>query len=61
MKTQVKNLPKSQKEINVEISIDEMENYINKAAGRILQAREFDGFRKGKDLHNSFCIVHLTK
>lgn len=52
MKTEIKDLPKSQKEINVEISIDEMENYMNKAASRLSQAREFDGFRKGKAPRN---------
>lgn len=48
MKTQIKNLPKSQKEMLIEVSTDEMENYMNKAANRLSQSREFDGFRKGK-------------
>lgn len=48
MKVKIKDLPKSQKELSVEISVDEMENYMNKAANRLSQAREFDGFRKGK-------------
>lgn len=48
MKTQIKNLPKSQKELFIEVSVEEMEGYMNKAANRLSQSREFDGFREGK-------------
>lgn len=48
MKTQIKNLPKSQKEISVEISVEEMEKYINKALDKLAKNIKVDGFRNGK-------------
>ena len=48
MKTQIKNLPKSQKEISVEIPVEEMEKYSDKAIGKFSSAHKFDGFRQGK-------------
>ncbi len=48
MKTQIKNLPKSQKEISVEISVEEMEKYSDRAISKLSSAHKFDGFRQGK-------------
>lgn len=48
MKNIIKNLPKSQKEINVEISAEEMENYMNKALDKLSKNIKMDGFRDGK-------------
>lgn len=48
MKTQIKNLPKSQKEISVEIPVEEMEKYINKALDKMSKEIKLDGFRNGK-------------
>ena len=48
MKTQIKNLPKSQKEISVEIPVEEMEKHTDKAINKLSSAHKFDGFRQGK-------------
>ncbi len=48
MKTQIKDLPKSQKEISVEIPVEEMEKHTDKAISRLSSAHKFDGFRQGK-------------
>ncbi len=48
MKTEIKNLPKSQKEITVEIPIEEMEKYINQALDKMSKNIKIDGFRDGK-------------
>jgi len=60
MKVQIKDLPKSQKEMSVEISVEEMEKYINQTVNKLSQAREFDGFRKGKAPKN-IVEQHLGK
>ncbi len=41
-------MPKSQKELVVEISVDEMEKYKNKALEKIAKNVKADGFREGK-------------
>ena len=48
MKTQIKDLPKSQTEISVEIPVEEMEKYSDKAINKLSSAHKFDGFRQGK-------------
>jgi len=48
MKTQIKDLPKSQKEIEVEISAEKMEGYTQKALSEISKQIKVDGFRPGK-------------
>ncbi|MEA1937224.1 MAG: trigger factor [Patescibacteria group bacterium] len=48
MKTQIKDLPKSQKEISVEIPVEDMEIYINKALDKMSREIKLDGFRDGK-------------
>ncbi len=48
MKTTIKNLPKSQKEIEVEISVEEMKNYVEQATKKLSQEIKIDGFRPGK-------------
>lgn len=48
MKTNIKDLPKSQKEIKVEVSIEEMEKYIQKATKELSKQIRVDGFRPGK-------------
>ncbi len=48
MKTDIKDLEKSQKEITVEISVEEMENYIKEATDNISKEMKVDGFRPGK-------------
>lgn len=48
MKTNIKNLPKSQKEIEVEISNEEMKDYIEQATKKISREIKIDGFRPGK-------------
>ncbi len=48
MKTEIKNLPKSQKEISVEISVEEMEKHIDKALDKLAKNIKVDGFRNGK-------------
>ncbi|MDD3190080.1 MAG: trigger factor [Candidatus Pacebacteria bacterium] len=48
MENTIKDLEKSQKEISVTVSNDEMQKYIEKATGEIAKSIELDGFRKGK-------------
>ncbi|MCK4592478.1 trigger factor [Candidatus Parcubacteria bacterium] len=48
MKTQIKDLPKSQKEITVEIPVEEMEKYMNRALDKLAKNIKVDGFRDGK-------------
>lgn len=48
MKNTIKDLPKSQKEINVEISVEEMEKYMNQALDKLAKNIKLDGFRAGK-------------
>ena len=48
MKTEIKDLEKSQKEITVEISVEEMENYVKEATDNISKEMKVDGFRPGK-------------
>ena len=48
MKTQIKDLPKSQKEISVEIPVEEMAKHADKATDKLSSAHKFDGFRQGK-------------
>lgn len=52
MKTQIKNLPKSQKEITIEVSTEEMEKYMDKSAKKLSLENEISGFRKGKAPRN---------
>ena len=48
MKTEIKDLEKSQKEITVEISVEEMEEYVKEATDNISKEMKLDGFRPGK-------------
>ena len=48
MKNTIKDLPKSQKEITVEISVEEMEKYMNNALDKLAKNIKLDGFRDGK-------------
>ena len=48
MKNTIKDLPKSQKEISVEISVEEMEKYMNNALDKLAKNIKLDGFRDGK-------------
>ena len=48
METQIKDLPKSQKEVNVVISTQEMENYTKEALTKLSKKIKVDGFRDGK-------------
>ena len=48
MKNTIKDLPKSQKEISVEISVEEMEKYMNQALDKLSKNIKLDGFRDGK-------------
>ena len=48
MKNTIKDLPKSQKEINTEISVEEMEDYKDKALSKLAKNIKVDGFRQGK-------------
>lgn len=48
MKTQIKDLPKSQKEISVEIPVEEMEKYLDRALDKMSKEIKLDGFRDGK-------------
>lgn len=48
MKNTIKDLPKSQKEISVEISVEEMEKYMNQALDKLAKNIKLDGFRAGK-------------
>ncbi|MCK5332785.1 trigger factor [Candidatus Parcubacteria bacterium] len=48
MKSEIKDLERSQKEIIVEISTEEMEQYIDKALEKMSKNVKTDGFRAGK-------------
>jgi len=48
MKTIIKDLPKSQKEIEVEVSVEEMKNYVEQTVKKISREIKIDGFRPGK-------------
>lgn len=48
MKNTIKDLEKSQKEISVEISVEEMEKYMSKALDKLAKNIKLDGFRDGK-------------
>lgn len=48
MQNTIKNLEKSQKEISVVISAEEMKKYVDKATDEISNSIELEGFRKGK-------------
>lgn len=48
MKAEVKKLAKSQVEIIVEVSVEEIKPYLVKAASKISQAMKIEGFRPGK-------------
>ena len=48
MKSEVKKLPQSVVEILVEISVDELQPYLVKAAEKISQTAKIEGFRPGK-------------
>lgn len=48
MKTEIKDLSNSQKEITVEISVEEMEAYVKEATDNLSQKMKVDGFRPGK-------------
>lgn len=48
METNIKNLPKSQKELTIEIPVEEMEKYVNKALDKMSKIVKADGFRQGK-------------
>jgi len=48
MENTIKDLEKSQKEISVKISNEEMQKYVEKATEDIAKNVELDGFRKGK-------------
>ena len=48
MKSEIKDLEKSQKEISVEISVEEMEKYMDKALEKLSKNVKADGFRAGK-------------
>ncbi len=48
MKSEIKDLEKSQKEISVEISVEEMEKYMKKALDKMSKNVKADGFRAGK-------------
>ncbi len=48
MKNTIKDLLKSQKEISVEISVEEMEKYMNQSLDKLSKNIKLDGFRDGK-------------
>ena len=48
METKIKDLKNSQKEIEVEISVVEMEDYIKEAITKLSGEMKVDGFRPGK-------------
>jgi len=48
MKTIIKDLPKSQKEIEVEVSVEEMRSYVEQTVKKISREIKIDGFRPGK-------------
>ena len=52
MKTDIKHLPKSEVEITIEISADELAPYMQKAAERISEQTKIEGFRPGKAPYN---------
>lgn len=48
MKVTTKDLPKSQVELNIELSVDEFKPHLIKASQKIAQEIKIDGFRPGK-------------
>jgi trigger factor len=48
MKSEVKKLPKSQVEITIEVSLEEIKPFLEKAAKKLSKDLKFDGFRPGK-------------
>lgn len=48
MKVEIKDLPKSQKEIDVEVSAEELQKYYGQAAEKISKEIKVKGFRPGK-------------
>jgi len=48
MKTEFKKLPKNLAELTIELSVEEIQPYLKKAAKKISQSLEIPGFRKGK-------------
>ena len=48
MKTEFKKLPKNLAELTIELSVEEIQPYLEKAAKKISQSLEIPGFRKGK-------------
>lgn len=52
MKTEIKNIPKSMIEILVEISVEELQPYLEKSAIKISKTAKIEGFRPGKAPYN---------
>lgn len=52
MKSEVKKLPKSMVEITVELSVEELKPYLEKAAAKISETAKIEGFRPGKAPYN---------
>ena len=48
MKSEVKKLAKSQVEITIEVSLEEIKSYLDKAVSKISQEIKIEGFRPGK-------------
>jgi len=48
MKTTLKTLPKSSAELTIELSVEEVQPYLEKAARKISQSLKIPGFRKGR-------------
>ena len=48
MKIDVKKLPKSEVEITVEVSVDELIPFMKKSAEKIAKNAKIEGFRPGK-------------
>lgn len=48
MKIEIKDLPKSQKELNIKVFTEEMEEYTKKAVEKLAKNIKIDGFRDGK-------------
>ncbi len=48
MKVEIENLPKSEVKMNVELSSEEFQEYIDKAVSKLSENVEIKGFRKGK-------------
>jgi len=48
MKTDIKNLPKSQVEITIELSEEELKPYLERASERLASQSKIEGFRPGK-------------